>query len=339
MDRKKLRAVITTWHTPHQYDLMMALKDDVEFGVIENTNKKWLGRPFPDNAEMVTHYEPGKYDFAILNLDQQCIDENLYKSQIYPQLNSIITDIPKIVIQHGSPVWPEKYAKNGITKDSAELLIKQEIKKLIGDNPMVVNSHRAATDKEWGFGRPIIHGMDTEYWRPADWKESKVITALSPAGCDEYYNRAMMTEISNMLKRKYGYVLQWARISKEARFNEYELDKYRDWLGTALIYVDVSYRTPMNRARTEAMLSGCCVVQVKGAHDLDKFFKDGENIVLIPNEKPKLMADTIYELLEDDRSKALEIGRNARENAVKHFNHKNLRDQWVELLKELKIWK
>jgi hypothetical protein len=48
---------------------------------------------------------------------------------------------------------------------------------------MVVNSHTAASDKEWGFGHPIVHGMDPGEWFDLP-KEPRIFTALSPAGFD-----------------------------------------------------------------------------------------------------------------------------------------------------------
>ena len=102
---KKLKAVITTWHTPHQYDLVTALKEYVEFDIIVNTNKSWLGRPVPvpEQTNFVASYDKSKkYDFAILNLDQQCMNQKIYKSQIFPQMKEAIADdVPIIVLQHG----------------------------------------------------------------------------------------------------------------------------------------------------------------------------------------------------------------------------------------------
>lgn len=328
----KRKAFITTWHTPHQSDMINALKDDVEFHVLVNTNKKWAGRDLPVHAKFVGCYDPAeKYDYAIVNLDQQAIREDLYKGQIFRQLIQVIKDIPVIVLQHGSPVHPEYFAKNGMNREDAEKEVIRLTQQLVGHRPMVVNSYTAASKSEWGFGYPIVHGMDSEYWKPAERKENRVITALSPGGFDAYYNRDVMLEFGNILKHKYGYRLQWARVDKSFETT----DSYRDWLASSLIYVDTSIRTPMNRARTEAMLSGCAVVQVDGCHDQERFFVDGENIVLAPNN-PERIADIVWEMLQN-REKTLEIGRNARKNAIKHFNYERYRQDWLELLTTLNI--
>ena len=73
------------------------------------------------NVNWVDHYEPGKYDFALIHLDQQCMDEPLWqrgKGSLFRELNEVITDIPKIVINHGTPYYPEKFpAKNDLGED------------------------------------------------------------------------------------------------------------------------------------------------------------------------------------------------------------------------------
>lgn len=334
---EKLKGLLTVWHTPHQFDLITALKDYVQFDILVNTNKHWLGRPTPapEQTRFVANYTPGYYDFAILNLDQQVINENIYKSQIYPQLNSVITDIPKIVLQHGSPVYPEYVATNGMDWKDAEKKIIEYTKKLVGDNTMVVNSYTSASDSEWGFGHPIVHGMDTEMWGPAETKELKVITALSPAGCDVYYNRQMLDEVMAILEQKYSIRVEWAR--RNVKFDSTE--EYAQWLGKSLIYLDTSYRTPMNRARTEAMLSGCAVVQVEGAHDLDRFFHPGEDIYLTPQNSPDAMAELVADLFFMKHDEVLQVGKNARENAFKQFNYDRYSQDWMALLKQLGIAK
>ena len=55
----------------------------------------------PDRGfNWVVDYEPGKYDLAILHLDQQCVEDGILeygKGSVYRHLNSVIKDIPKIV--------------------------------------------------------------------------------------------------------------------------------------------------------------------------------------------------------------------------------------------------
>lgn len=330
---RRLKIVTTTWHVMHFYDLFTALKEDADFYLMNNFWRSWrrkeflAARPIPSNVKFVPSYEPGVYDFAILDIDQQCVNKNLGKTRVYEEFDEQIKDIPKVVINHGSPVYPEFLLHQDNTKEQAEEECRNIISKMVGDNLMVVNSHEAASDREWGWGYPIWHGMDHNEWLDLP-KEPRVFSALSPAGCDEYYNRDCMNEVSRIMAQDFGYELYWAKMNVKTDGSP---EEYKKFLGSSLIYLDVSFRTPMNRARTEAMLSGCCIVQVKGAHDLDKFAKDGENMVLVENN-PKDIARMCVALIENNYDKALAIGQAGKKMAMETFTPAKYRQAWLDLI-------
>lgn len=331
---KKYRIADTTWHVMHQLDMLHALRDDVEFDFIMNSWRQWQDprfssvRAIPNNVKFVSHYEKGKYDAAILHLDQQAANPNINKVRIYNELNNEIKDIPKIVINHGTPVYPEFLQEPGMTQDEAQEVCVGRVKKLIGSNTMVVNSHEAASEREWGWGTPLVHGMNPDNWYDG-LKEPRIFTALSPGGLDCYYNREVMKSTFNLL-REAGSGIFWAKINVSfPQFND-----YREFLGKSLIYLDTSTRTPMNRARTEAMLSGCCVVQVKGAHDLDRWAKDGENIILVENN-PTEIAKILIDLVENQYDKCLKIGQAGKKMAMKEFSPSRYREDFLSLLSQV----
>lgn len=338
MVKDKLKVVCTTWHVMHWHDMFNALKDDAHFYLIDNPAKEWrreeylASRPIPDNVTFVPYYEKGKYDFAILNVDQQCINPKLGKSQVVRELDENIQDIPKVFINHATPVYPEFVMEEGMTKQEAEKVVIEKIKEIVKDNIMVVNSYKAV--EEWGWGNPIWHGINSDEWVPM-LKEPRVATAVSPGGCDEYYNRMVMNRVAQTLPEQNGHILWWAKnnTSKLFRMGDTytKAENYKNFLGQSLIYFDGTFRTPMNRGRTEAMLSGCCVVQVEGAHDLERFAKDGENIILVPNDVEKIV-NKLNVLLESEYEKCIEIGKNARQTAIKHFNYKRYRSDWLSLI-------
>jgi hypothetical protein len=339
MKNGRYQIVTTTWHVMHFWDLFNALKDDADFFLIHNTHRNWAAktflaaRPVPANASFVPTYEPGKYDLAILDVDQQCVNMALGKSKLPRELKKLITDIPRIFINHATPVYPEHLCKEGMDKPAAEAECRRLIQQIVGDDTMVVNSHTAASGAEWGWGFPIWHGME-----PAEWldlpKEPRVFTALSPAGCDEYYNRDVMVRVSELLKDRYGHTLWWAKNNIKT---EESLDDYKTFLGRSLIYLDASFRTPMNRARTEAMLSGCCVVQVEGAHDLDQPVssgKLGDYMVLVPN-KPEVIAERVADMIEHEYDKCLEIGKRGKEMAMQTFTRERYRQGWLTIIRSV----
>lgn len=330
--RKRLKIFDTPWHSMHQFDMFNALKDDADFYLCHNSNRSWPleARPVPENVHFVSYYEAGVYDLAILHVDQQLVNEQIGKRKVYVELNEYIQDIPKVVINHGSPVYPEHLCHPAFgcaDFEQAEIKCRELIKELIGNNPMVVNSYEAASEREWGWGTPIVHGMNPDDWRDLP-KEPRIFTALSPGGCDEYYNRATMQETARILEEKYGWQLWWAKVNVKT---DKSFDFYRDFLGGSLLYLDTSIRTPMNRGRTEAMLSGCCVLQVEGAHDLDRFAKDGVNMIVVPNN-PEIIAERAVQILEGEYKRAVEIGQAGRQTAIEMFGRERYRQDWLTLI-------
>lgn len=329
----KIKIFDYCWHMAHQWDMIQALKEDCEFYYCLNVKRHWDAslRPVPEEVHFVTHYEPRAYDVALLHIDQQLIEPYHQKRMIYEQFNRAITDIPKIVLNHGTPVNPERWSADcGFSEQEMQQKCVDEIWSLVGDNLMVVNSFTAAGPGEWGFGRPIIHGMNPQEWYDLP-KEPRVFTALSPRGLDTYYNRECIIRVSDILFDEYGYVLCYARLNVDLGESP---EEYKRYLGKSLLYLDTSIRTPMNRARTEAFLSGCCVVQVEGAHDLERWARPGENIVIVPND-PKEIARTVADLLENRYQEAVAIGQRGKEMALREFSPERYRADWLTLLHEV----
>lgn len=303
------------WHCGHQAELFKL--PDCSFDLLVNMRREWAfnARPLPANVKRVPFYRPGQYDLAILHVDQQSVHPPMGKHQIYKEMNEAVRDIPKIVINHGSPVWPEWYEKN--------ILIKK-MREMIGNNLMVVNSHKAA--EEWGWGQPIIHGLDPGEWLDLK-KEARIVTAVSPAGLDTYYNREMFKQTRDILA---GWGIQIIEFRNDIVFNDF--DAYRKYLGSSLIYFDYSLETPLNRARTEAMLSGCCVVTAAG-HDTERFIRDGENAILVKNN-PAHAAKVLADLIQD-YEKCLAVGAAGKETAKEYFLKERYQHDWLNLINKV----
>lgn len=252
----------TPWHIAHQYELYK-LPGTEWYHIINNVRRWGIYRPKADNVIDVPYYEKGKYDLAVLHIDQQCIDYSLGKSKLYRELNEAITDIPKIVINHGTPFWPELYNED---------YVRMKMKILIGDNYMVANSHRAK--EMWGpMGRgvtTIIHGLDPDEWFDNP-KEPRVVTTLSPAGLDKYYNRGLLNAVKSKLKER-GILHVWVQEEWVAK----DFDDYRNFISRALLYFNPTLESPMPRSRTEAMLSGACVITLAN-HGAESYIKSGVN--------------------------------------------------------------
>ena len=336
---KRINIFGVAWHTAHQHSLLrLAKKYPIKFHFLENNNRKWTRyshHPMPSDVytdeefEWVQYYEPGKYDLAILHLDQQCVDPLIGKSRLYRELNEVITDVPKIVINHGTPMWDERYNEElvingGTTYDSKGRPHNFDgMKKLIGDNFMVLNSYESVN--RWGWGYPIIHGIDKNDW-PDLPKEPRVCISLSPGGLDKYYNRNLISSIKGAVNELSGHNLTHFNINFEPK----DWNDYKNFFSSSLIHIYPFKDSPMPRSRSEAMLSGCCVLSSR-YHNADEYIKSGENGFIVP-DNPMSYAETIHQLLNNNYREAVQIGQNAKQTAEKLFDLDRYLDQWHELI-------
>ncbi len=309
--------------------LKLAEHYDVEFTYLENNVRRWSqhsARPLPKHLKWVTTYEPGKYDLAILHIDQQAADPAIGKGQLYRQLNEVITDIPKIVVNHGSPMWDEKFTEDMVI-NGGEMIDRHGrprkidgIKSIVGDNFMLVNSYHAVD--RWGWGYPLIHGMTPSEWWDLP-KEPRALVMVSPAGLDKYYNRQLLTSIKSYTEEKVGTFPIHIPVS----YKPEDWDDQRDVLGRSLLFIHQQFDSPMSRARTEAMLSGCCVLSSRH-DDAERFIENGVNGFLVP-DNPLSYAELIYQLMNFKAKEAIEIGQRGKETATKYFNtERYLADLW-----------
>lgn len=326
---KKLRVFGVMNHVGNQYEMLkLAEKYNVEFTYLENNVRKWSrysARPIPDHLKWATHYEAGKYDVAILHVDQQHVNPDIGKGQLYTQMNEVIQDIPKIVINHGTPMYDEMYDEEmvingGIIHDAKGDRQIPGMKQKIGDNFMVVNSYESVD--RWGWGYPLIHGMQADEWYDLP-KEPRVTISLSPGGLDKYYNRQLLTAIKGELKDRLGLEVWHITVSYEAK----DWQDYREILGSSLIYINPTLDSPMPRSRTEAMLSGCCVLTSKH-HGAEDFIEHGVDGFIVP-DNPLSYVKAVDTLINGCYKDAIRIGQHGKAKAQKVFNlDRYLDDLW-----------
>lgn len=303
------------WHQPHSYRLMQALHD-CGFYFLKIGPRTWKDslRPMPPNFKgFVRIYEPGKYDLALLHLDNWC---DRYALRGYPcrVVNGLVRDIPKIVIMHGTPDGEEN---------------RRRILKVIGgDNYVVCNSRQAVA--EWGFerSRAIIHGYDVDEFHSEKTRRVQAITVCSGGDISREYHGIPLLE---RMQRDVP-ALTWIGERGDVPFFS-DYGAYRSYLASALIYFHPGQRSPMPGARTEAMLSGCCVVSTDN-QDAGDYIEHGVTGFL-SNDYAELR-DTLHSLLADPRQ-AYEVGKRGREAARETFTLENLRRQWLALFEDLEV--
>lgn len=333
---KKIRIFGHLNHLAHNHTLLrLAEKYPVEFTYLENNVRRWprwSHRAQPEHLKWAQYYEPGKYDLAILHLDQQAVDPLIGKGWIYRNLDEVIQDIPKVVINHGTPMWDERYDEDmvingGTTYDSKGKPHQFDgMKKLIGDNFMVVNSYEAVD--RWGWGYPIIHGLDPNDW-PVEPKEPRVCISLSPGGLDKYYNRSLVTAIKAKVQELVGHDLTHFNINYFPQDGE----DYKYFFSSCLIHVYPFLDSPMPRARSEAMMSGCCVLSSRH-HGGEQLINSGENGFIVP-DNPLDYAEVINQLINYNYKEAVEMGKKARETAIKYFDMNRYLDEWWQLINHI----
>ena len=104
-------------------------------------------------------------------------------------------------------------------------------------------------------------------------------------------------------------------------------------LASSLVYFSPTRRGPMPGSRTEAMLSGCCVVSVPG-HDWEHHVQDGVNGFIVRDYKEA--RGVLKDLLAQPRL-AYEVGQAGRALARSRFEHKRFVNQWLAMLTQIGV--
>lgn len=330
---KRLKIFTALNHAGNEFELLkMTKKYPVKFYYLENNVRRWSkygSRPEPttwlskDEFEWVQYYEKGKYDVAILRCDQQHADPFIGKGQLFRSMNEVIKDIPKIVVNHGTPMWDESFDEEvvkfgGLAQTSKGQRVIDGIKELVKDTEiMLVNSY-TAVDRWAGVHSniyPTIHGLDANEWYDLP-KEPRVVLPLSPGGLDKYYNRSLCTAIKSAVMERSGITVIHPNIN--ISFDQDNWGQYREFIGSSLITIFPFKDSPMPRSRTEAMLSGSTVLTSR-YHGADEFIEHGVDGFIVP-DNPLSYAEAIHLLINEGYEGAIQIGQKAKEKAKKLFD-------------------
>lgn len=314
MNLKELRVFGVPWHTAHQYELAKLFKS---YDLLTNFYREWgtSSRPRPENSRDVLVFNKADYDLAILHVDQQCIDPKNNKGKLFREMKALTEGMPRVVINHMTP-FDDKLEFDEVVNGMREL---------VGEIPMVINSKQAAT--QWGWGHPIIHGLDASDWLNLP-KEPRVVTSLSTGGMSKAYRRELLHTTMEILKED-DIELVWIQSTHKCKTWE----EYKEFLGRSLVYFNPTWQSPMPRSRTEAMLSGCCIVSTRH-HDWDQYIENGVNGFIIP-DNPQSAARLIKELVTTRIKEAEMIGQEGRKTAIKQFSHERWAADWQTFLTEV----
>jgi hypothetical protein len=316
-----------SWHQAHSYRLH-ALPATFYYAIYRYPVWNVAQRPMPPNfgggiePEALDEFH---FDVALAHLDQWCDGQNNLRALPYRLMTQWADErgLPVVVIMHGTP------------DNEAN---RRAILRLIGDRPVVCNSLQAA--EEWDYGealadryglpqfRAIVHGYDVdEFWsEPLENRQTlAAITICSGGGMSREYHGIPLIE---RLKRDVPLVWYGPRGDREWKP---DYMAYREFLARMLIYFSPTRRAPMPGARTEAMLSGCCIVTVPG-HDVEGFIRHGETGFIVNTYEEA--RDTLEMLLRDPE-RAYEVGQDGRLEAMFRFDEEWYVKGWMDALREI----
>jgi glycosyltransferase involved in cell wall biosynthesis len=116
--------------------------------------------------------------------------------------------------------------------------------------------------------------------------------------------------------------------------NDWAIAKYQNYvreLGRYSVYFNPTVRSPMPRARGEAMMAGLVSVSLRN-HDVDLFIKNGVNGFYADSSEE--LAEQIYWLSERPSARK-KIALASRNTAMDIFNQDRYLSSWSQLLNEI----
>jgi len=312
-----IRFLDHAWHLAHSYRLHAL---PATFAYYPVGTRQWDQdiRPQPPNFRgEVTEPNPNDYDVILSHLDNW-VDRSLLRATPFRLMNLIGMeagdDAVRITIMHGTPDNEQNRRNIVRLLDNAP-----------GGPPFLVCNSRAAAEG-WGLGpsrsRAIIHGYDTaEFW---SYKEriKLAATVCSAGDMSRIYHGVPLLE-----RVRQAVPVLWVGHNGDREYFPTYVE-YRDFLASLLVYVHPGQASPMPGARTEAMLSGCCVVTTSN-NDAAQYIEHGVTGFLC--DEAGDMIETIRMLLADP-ARAYRVGKAGREAARHFFDKDRFVADWLDLL-------
>ena len=348
---RRLRILTYRWHVPHQYELYKLPHDfTLATGLGSGMADVWHydQRPLRPNARMVpiSQIDPHDYDAAILHFDENVFVARLGNNVIPPNWGlpfrhflENFPNLPKVAICHGTAPFEGQYGLDRKRKHVFRLhdAERQELVGALAEAGVrvVCNSHEALG--EWGFvdARVIWHGFDPQEF--PECTRQRDILALAPDMSRPHYRGAWEHQRVVDLLRAGLRVENSEHLggSIEMRntnpFAVRHFRSYIDRIRQFSVYLNTTLRSPMPRARGEAMMTGVIPVCLRN-HDVDRFVENGVDGFYA--DTPEELAAFLNDLFRD-RCRILEMSLAARRKAMDVFNNDRYLAAWINLLSEV----
>ncbi|HET6514619.1 MAG TPA: glycosyltransferase [Thermodesulfovibrionales bacterium] len=348
--KRRLRIVTYRWHCPHQYELYKLPHEFVLIkGIAPGFTNEWDydQRPLPRNAVFKNYddVDVNDFDFAILHFDENVLSPQNTNGVLGPEWGINFqwfmknAHIPKVAICHGTPQF---YGQYNMPCDDREVtkVIEHERVKLVdflGDTPVIVNSHQA--QREWRFSKSKVvwQGFDPAEFPPSTFEKGMLTLGEKMKERPHYRGHFVYREVFKkfpLVNLPDSYLVPEPHTKYEKATNAYATAKFRNYANSIRqysIYFNPTVRSPMPRARGEAMMCGLATVSVNN-HDVEMFVKNGVN-GFYSNDPDELREYLVYLLKNPDTCR--KIGLEGRKTAMDIFNHDRYLKAWEEIMSEV----
>jgi hypothetical protein len=288
--------------------------------------------------------DPSDYDLAILHFDENVLAPENTNGVIGTDWGKTFEwfhehiRLPKVAICHGTPQFYGQYDIN-YTAPNLMQQIEGERKRLVeflGNTLVIVNSYQA--QREWSFqnSKVIWHGFDPTEFPPATF-EKGIVSPFGPLVTSRPHYRGLFV-YERVVK---GLPPQFAPATLHVpepdlcyEGNEYAVGRFQNYveeLRRYSVYFNPTLRSPMPRARGEAMLCGLATVSAKN-HDVELFIKNGFN-GFYSDDPGELREYLLY--LGQNPQAARSIGMRGRQTAMDVFNHDRYLQEWEQTISNL----
>lgn len=345
--KRRLRILTHRWHVGHQYEIY---KLPFDFTLVTGTGtgmtNEWNynERPLASNVRLVCARDvnPCDFDMAIVHFDENVLSPDLGNGVLSADWGDTFrwfldyVKLPMIAVCHGTVQFVGQYGANSSAIDSFELYSADAelLRSALADVPVVVNSHEAA--REWGFHKMhvIWHGYDPQEFHPGQHDLDVVSHGIDPWR-PHYRGAHQLRDVlsrlgSDITVSTHKHASPTPVPLGDRRYAEYKFSNWIDHLGRHKIYLNTTLRSPMPRARTEAMLCGVIPVSLD-SHDVSRFIQNGVN---------GFYSSSVEELAEfcrticNNATMREKMSGVARNTAMDVFNHDRFLTRWVELVEE-----
>jgi len=339
MSAEQPRVLTYRWHCAHQYELWK-LGFRVELLHRPGITMDWdhASRPMPANAKLVTPLQAAvaRYDLVILHFDENILVPHKSRGVLSPNWGAAFMELrrrpePKVAICHGTPLTVGSFDAGHAGPVVVDERDRQDLVELLGDIPVVCNSHAAL--RQWGFrnGFVIWHGIDPDEFPYQSPKRPEVLIT-----CSDMYARPWYQGYFFAQEAATGLPVHLIGRDPEGKFAPVTLPpgperfaQYVKAIGDYLIFMNPTLLSPMPRSRIEAAMTGACIVTTNH-HDEDMWIRQGSNGYYTNDARE--MHDLIAHLLENP-DEALRIGQAGRKDFASLFHVNRYLDDWRSLLR------